>query len=205
MPLDKLLGGFDKNAALSGALGGAAGGALVSAFTNKKSAKKLLKAGGLVAVGGLAWQAYQSYRNRQTEQVPELSRQRFENAADSQAGDNAAGLILAAMIAAAHADEHLSEAERKQIWQQAMQLGLSAADLAELDTQMRQPLTAAEVAAAAPDMETGIELYAASVMVIEGNCESGNQYLQQLGQALQLPPGLTAALTEQSRQGAAPA
>ena len=63
MPIDKLVKGISGNTAVTGALSGAAGGALVSALTGNKSAKKLLKAGGLVAVGGLAWQAYQSYQS----------------------------------------------------------------------------------------------------------------------------------------------
>ncbi|MEM9620354.1 MAG: DUF533 domain-containing protein [Pseudomonadota bacterium] len=65
MPLDKILQSGSKNAALTGALSGVAGGALVSAFTNKKSAKKLLKTGGLVALGGVAWHALQKYREGQ--------------------------------------------------------------------------------------------------------------------------------------------
>ena len=65
MAINELLSGMKGNGALNGALGGVAGGALVSAFTNKKSARTLLKTGGLLAVGGVAWQAYSSYRNGQ--------------------------------------------------------------------------------------------------------------------------------------------
>lgn len=70
MPIDKLLSGISSNPALSGALGGAASGALVTAMLDKKSAKTLVKAGGLVAVGGLAWSAYQSYKNGQSTAEP---------------------------------------------------------------------------------------------------------------------------------------
>jgi uncharacterized membrane protein YebE (DUF533 family) len=54
---------LSNNSPLTGLLGGAAGGALITAFANKKSARKLLKAGGLVALGGVAWHAYRSYKD----------------------------------------------------------------------------------------------------------------------------------------------
>ena len=63
MPLDNLLKSPQAKTAMTGFLGGAAGGAVMSALTGKKSAKKLLKAGGLVALGGVAWSAYQKYRD----------------------------------------------------------------------------------------------------------------------------------------------
>ena len=45
MALNELLSGMKGNGTLNGALGGVAGGALASAFTNKKSARTLLKTG----------------------------------------------------------------------------------------------------------------------------------------------------------------
>lgn len=54
MPINSLLKSDQAKNALTGFLGVATGGALVSAFTNNKSAKKLLKTGGLMALGGVA-------------------------------------------------------------------------------------------------------------------------------------------------------
>jgi len=64
MPFDALLNSAQGKTALTGALSGAAGGALVSALTGNKSAKTLLKTGGLIAVGGIAMKAWQAYSNR---------------------------------------------------------------------------------------------------------------------------------------------
>ena len=140
MALNDLLSGMKGNSALNGALGGVAGGALVSAFTNKKSARTLLKTGGLLAMGGLAWQAYRSYRNGQRQRgaisPPEIRRQQFEAILDPEGEKPALGLVLQAMITAAHADHHLSEEEQARIWQQAMDLGATGAELAALTETM---------------------------------------------------------------------
>ncbi len=209
MPLDKILGSVTSNPAVTGALSGAAGGALVTAFTNKKSAKKLLKAGGLVAVGGLAYKAYQSYRNNQQgaeaapnveRALPDLTQQDFEAVVDTNLNATSSSLIIQAMIAAAHADGHLSDLEQKRIWQQAVELNLPSAELATLSAQLSQPLDPAQLAANAPNMETRIEIYTASAMVIDDSCEAGKSYLAALATQLQLPVQLVDALHLQSSQ-----
>ena len=216
MPLDKILGSVTGNPAITGALSGAAGGALVTAFTNKKSARKLLKAGGLVAVGGLAYKAYQSYRGSQqqiadgaaatpaqptqAQALPELTRQDFAAVVDSNHNASTTSLIIQAMIAAAHADGHLSEAEQRRIWQQAVELELPSSDLAALSEQLSNPLDPAQLAALAPNMETRIEIYTASAIVIDDTCEAGKSYLANLASQLQLPAQLVEALHLQSSQ-----
>ena len=118
MPTEQLLKAT-KNPAIQGALGGAAGGALISALTSKKARKNLLKAGGVVAVGGLAYKAYQMYRDNQGQAQPAqaLERDRFE--AETTSPDTVT-LLLDAMIAAANADGHLSMSEKQRIWYQAV-------------------------------------------------------------------------------------
>jgi len=206
MPLDKLLNHPKAGTALTGALSGAAGGALVSAFTNKKSAKKLLKGAGLVAVGGLAWQAYQSYRSggagsdtAATASSPvapgadQLTRQQFEAVVAPQA-DSSALLVLQAMIAAAHADGHLTSAEQENVWQQALSMNLPAQELNTLQTHISQPLTVDALSAACGDMATKIEVYTASVLTLDEQCAAGQAHLQRLAGALALPAPLVATL-----------
>ncbi|MCR9262103.1 MAG: tellurite resistance TerB family protein [Pseudomonadaceae bacterium] len=213
MPLDKLLGSVTNSPAITGALSGAAGGALVTAFTNKKSAKKLLKAGGLVAVGGLAYKAYQSYKSSQqsnpagaaahaleAQTLPELTRQDFADVVDAKHGASTTGIIIQAMIAAAHADGHLSEDEQRRIWQQAVELSLPSSELAALSEQLSNPLDPAQLAALAPNMQTRIEIYTASEIVIDEHCEAGKSYLANLASQLQLPAQLVEALHLQSSQ-----
>ena len=201
MAIDTLLSKFSNSSALTGALSGAAGGALVSAFTNKKSAKKLLKAGGLVAVGGLAYKAYQSYRSGQADDtnqpVPEISQQQFEAHVAENAPAQSTALVLQSMICAAHADGHLTDQEQQQIWQQALSLNLPPTDLATLGEQLKQPVTVAELADAAPSMELKIEMYTAAAVITDDSCEAGRRHLQTFAAALDLPPQLASALHAQ--------
>ncbi len=67
MDLKKMMGGLSSSGALSGFMGGVAGGGLTSMIASKKGRKvgaSALKIGGLAAVGGLAWKAYQNYSNK---------------------------------------------------------------------------------------------------------------------------------------------
>jgi uncharacterized membrane protein YebE (DUF533 family) len=210
MPLDKLLGSIQNNPAITGALSGAAGGALVSAFTNKKSAKKLLQAGGLVAVGGLAYKAYQSYRHNQNQTqadpaISQISEQQFNDVALGHRQPEATAAVLLSMIAAAHADGHLSEIEQQKIWQQALDLGLPSTALAHLNNQLSQPPSITELVAAAPNMETKIEVYTAAALVTDDSCEAGRAFLLSLANALALPAHLVDALNEQTARSQAAA
>lgn len=199
MPIDSLLKKVSTNSALSGALGGAAGGALVSAFANKKSARKLLKTGGLVALGGAAWHAYQKYQQRETSgatdsQAPVMDQESFVAHATT---DASVPLILSAMVAAGHADGHLDELERKRIWRKALDAQLPAQALTELQQMLESPLSLESLAAQAGDLQTRIEVYTASRLALDADCAQGASYLERLAQALELPPGLVTALNEQ--------
>ncbi len=203
MPLDKILGSVKDNPAITGALSGAAGGALVSAFTRKKTARKLLKAGGLLAVGGVAWKAYQAYQSNQASapvqpgqaEPLEIGQESFDAAVDTTAPDTtSAALVVQAMIAAAHADEHLTSSEQTQIWQKAIDAGLPRSDLATLSEQLSQPMPVEYFAATADDMATRIDVYAASLLVIDETCDAGRAHLETLAAQLALPAPLVAAL-----------
>jgi uncharacterized membrane protein YebE (DUF533 family) len=202
MALNQLLSNLNGNSALNGALGGVAGGALVSAFTNKKSARTLLKTGGLIAMGGLAWQAYSNYRNGQQQRgamsPPEIPRQQFEAVLSPQNEKPALGMVLQAMIAAAHADGHLSEKEQSQIWKQAMDVGATGAELAALTETMANPPSLEDLVAGAHSLELRIEMYVASCMVIDDQCEQGKTYLWRLAKRLQLPQPLVEVLHNQA-------
>ena len=205
MPIGKLLKHPQASTALTGALSGAAGGALVSAFTQKKSAKKLLKGAGLVAVGGLAWQAYQSYRQTRPVAAPTepdigaITQQQF-NAVVAPEQASSSILVVQSMIAAAHADGHMTDAEQAQIWQHALESGLAADELESLQYLLSTPLPVDHLAAACSDMATKIEVYTAALLVIDGACDAGKHYLSCLAAALALPAPLVATL----RQSCAP-
>ena len=68
LDLNRIVNGLAQSGAAAGLAGGLAGGTVVSALSSKKgrkTAKKVAQVGGLALVGGLAWKAYQNYRNDQ--------------------------------------------------------------------------------------------------------------------------------------------
>ncbi|MFT7221156.1 MAG: uncharacterized membrane protein YebE (DUF533 family) [Candidatus Azotimanducaceae bacterium] len=200
MPIEQMIKGISGSSALTGLLGGAAGGALVSAFTNKKTAGNLLKAGGLVAAGGLAWKAYQTYRSdtpTQSEQPPVIARQEFVEAIESTESHQ---IIIKAMIAAAHADGHLTDQEKEKIWKSAIDAGATSSDLALLAEEIAQPWSIADLAANTKTMESRIDVYAVSQLVIDDSCVPGQTYLAQLSEALALPKPLVDALRNQTSE-----
>jgi uncharacterized membrane protein YebE (DUF533 family) len=221
MPFDALLNSAQGKTALTGALSGAAGGALVSALTGNKSAKTLLKTGGLIAVGGIAmkaWQAYSSNKGTDTSvaeaavapvptptivsqpEIPVLS----PSQTTANAHPNADGLLLVlkSMISAAHADGHLSEQEQQKVWNKSVELGLPASELAVISEALHEPLHPAQIAVLATTLEAKIEVFTAAAIVIDDTCSAGQNYLDDLGKQLDLPVGLIGALKLQASAAA---
>ena len=204
MPIDKFIDSPNAKSALSGFLGGAAGGALISAFTNKKSAKKLLKSGGLVALGGLAYHAVQKYRDGQQ---PASEAQPVATSAPAVAAiappqpellAEHAPLLLKAMVAAAHADGHLTAEEQTKIWRKAANDGLSGDALNALEQLLHNPPSIEEIRAEATDLDTRLEVYSASLLTLDEQCADGRAYLARLSAELQLPQPLVAVVHEQA-------
>ena len=198
MPLDNLLKSPQAKTAMTGFLGGAAGGAVMSALTGKKSAKKLLKAGGLVALGGVAWSAYQQYKDGTPAGVEPGSEQVVLQAPSQNALEHVAEEtplpLFQAMVAAANADGHLTESEQTRIWQKAMDVGVDGTALNALDSLLKNPPSMSEVVASANTMDEKLELYTASLLAIDDGCAAGRAYLDQLGPALGLPKPLISAV-----------
>ncbi len=202
MPIDKIMKTVNENPGLKGALGGAAGGALVTAMMGNKTARKVAKTGGLMALGGLAWQAYRSYQESNPEAAPELSEQSFELDAESSA--NEIDLIVRAMIAAAHADGQLDDEERTKIWDHALKSEFSTSQLEALSQEINHPVGVAQLAVMAQGMEQKLEVYTASKLVIGDEQEGGAVYLRDLAEALALPRGLILALNQETKDQSAP-
>jgi uncharacterized membrane protein YebE (DUF533 family) len=98
------------------------------------------------------------------------------------------------MIAAAHADGILTDAEQQQVWTKSVESGLPSEDLGAIAEALQNPMSAQQIAELAPTMASKIEVYTAAACVIEGDCEQGAHYLQALEQQLGLPASLASAL-----------
>lgn len=202
MDLQKLLQGLTSSGAVSGFAGGLAGSALVGAMSGKKGkklAKGALKVGALAAVGGLAYTAYQRYRQGDPgnggrwAHIPE---ERFAAVVDAEQG-NGALLLLRAMIAAAASDGHMDSDERDRVFDEAGKLDLSPQEKATLFDELQQPLTMRDLVSQVDSPEVAVEVYAASLVAIDETREEGRTYLRALSLALDLPPELVASVHEQ--------
>lgn len=187
MPIEKAM----KNPAITGALSGLVGGTLASALTNKKTARNLLKTGGLLAVGGVAWKAYDSYRKSNSGAVESQS---HPEEAFVETAEEYSTLIIDAMIAAAHADGRLTEAEKEGIWQEVLATNLPGHVLDQVSMRIEHPLSTAELALQANTTELKIEVYTATILMLDSDCIASNDYLDDLAALLGLPNALRQAL-----------
>lgn len=129
-----------------------------------------------------------------------LSQRQFEQVVQDEGQDSGQILLLQAMIAAANADGHIDENERQLIYQQVDDYGLSTTDKARLFDELRRPLSLAQLVKSVPNIQTAIEVYAASLLAIDEKQPSSQTYLSGLASALRIPAELVSALHAQVEQ-----
>ncbi len=188
--------------------GAVAGGLLAMLLSG--NARKLVgtgaKIGGAALIGGLAFKAYEDWKNGESVAnaspddpiaLPKPTEAFLPS--DQTDADALSQRLLQAMIAAAKADGQITPAERARITDTLPQLGLGpeAEDLitAELDT----PLDIAAIAALAQGEEQATEIYAASLLAIDPDGAAEKGYLTLLAARLQLDPGLVDHLHARAR------
>lgn len=221
--LDKIIGGLSRSGVAGGLAGGLAGGTLAGALATKKgrkTAKKAAQIGGLALVGGLAWKAYQDYRQSRPataapgagwtpstatgpqapgtaaalaadERWRDVRRQDFEAVtAEAPSETSRSLLIVRAMIAAAMADGHLDAAEQGRLFREIDRLELTTEEKGTLLDELRRPWAIESLAARCEDPETAIEVYAAALLAIDERRPESARWLEQLAGTLTLPPEL---------------
>ena len=217
--LNRVLKGLTQSGVASGLAGGLAGGALTGALTSKKGRKTaatLLKVGGIAAVGGLAWKAYQNYQQRPVGAGPRsapkyaaaepdwqrLDRDRFEALGAKRPDSLSDGmLIIRAMIAAATADGHMDGDEQSRIFAEAERLELGASDKALLFDELRNPAGLDDLVSQIDRPELAVEVYAASVLAIDETLPAGRAYLELLAERLNLPEELVRSVHAEIDRG----
>lgn len=211
--VNKMLAGLSQSGISAGLLGGLAGGAVTGALMSKKGRKTagtLVKLGGVAAIGGLAWNAYQNFQRRQASngELPDrrwqaLTEDRFDVGTVTESTAGAEGLLLIrAMIAAAVSDGHIDASERQRIFDRIDQLDMSSDEKAALLDEFRNPRLIEEIVAESRDPAIATEVYAASMLAIDETTEHGRTYLENLRLLLRLPEGLVAALRERAQDAA---
>jgi len=190
MDLNRIVQGLADSGVLSGLAGGAVAGALMSK-KGRKHAGTLLKAGGLAAVGGLAWQAYRGYQQSRSSSLE-------ASPARPPADDSRGLLLVRAMIAAAMADGHIDAAEQSRIFKRLAELDLREHEKSLVLDELRHPARMEELVRQCTDAAIGLEVYAASLLAIDESCPAGRVYLEDLAEQLALPPRLVRNVREET-------
>lgn len=208
--INKIVNGLAKSGVLSGLAGGVAGGALGGMLVPGRGSKQLgaaLKVGGLAAIGGLAWHAWQQYQQGRRPldgAAPELSHSPEASVADTAMPDTNPVLLMRSMIAAAMADGHINAGETKRIFGQIDKLELTDKEKTVVLDELRRPASMQELVIQVHDLHTATEVYASSLLAIDASCEKGRIWLEELARQLELPAVLVDSLHSSVAQTAAP-
>ncbi len=171
---------------------GAAAGGLLALLVGTKSGRKVLspaiKLGSLAALGTVGYKVYQKWQEQQGLATEGQSIEKLEGAPR-----NARALtIVRAMIAAAKADGTIDGEERDAIIAQIEASDLQADTSKILIDEMLNPLNVSAIAAASDSPEAAVEIYLASMAIVDVGNEKVRQFLDQLAAAMQIAPELKA-------------
>ncbi|MBX9465928.1 MAG: tellurite resistance TerB family protein [Aquamicrobium sp.] len=179
---------------------GALAAVLLGTGTGRKVTGSALKIGGMAAVAGLAYKAYQNYRNgdqpgqaqksAEPELLPPPADTPFDPAQAPQGEAEFALVIVRAMIAAARADGHIDEAERGRIADRLRLSGIGEEAEEFLLAELSKPVDLDTLIDAAKTEAQKVELYTASRLAIEPQTRAERGYLDMLAGRLKLPDAL---------------
>lgn len=189
---EQMLDGLKKGALAAGA---------VALLLGTKGGRRLtgtaVKVGGLAAVGGLAYKAYNDWQasqsaNARTDVTGDTGTP-IDQLAEPEANVRSEAIVRA-MITAAKADGHIDANERKVINSQLKSLGLEDDITSFLLSELDKPMNIDSVAADADTPEAAAELYLASAMVVDFSGAAERQYMDTLADALKIDPALAKKL-----------
>jgi uncharacterized membrane protein YebE (DUF533 family) len=177
---------------------GAAAGGLLALLVGTKSGRKILspaiKLGSLAALGTVGYKVYQNWLEKQglTQEGSSI-----ENL-DGETRNARALTIVRAMIAAAKADGTIDGEERDAITAQIKASNLQEDASKVLIEEMLNPLKVQEIAAASDSPEAAVEIYLASMAIVDVDNEKDRSFLDQLAAAMQIAPDLKADIEAQA-------
>ncbi len=187
----------DQSTLAKGAIAGGLLGVLLSG-----NARRMLgtgvKVGGMAMIGGLAYKAWEDWKagksadaGGEVEAAPDGT---AFTPLDADQADSLAARLLQAMVSAAKADGHVTEAERASIDAQLGSLNLGDEATAMITAELDAPLDVGRIAALAEQPEDGVQLYAASLLVVDPDSAAEKAYLAALADKLGLAADLVAHL-----------
>lgn len=223
MNLNRVLEGLMSSGLAGGLAGGAASGLLVQGLGSRKGRKlagSAARLAGAAIVGGLAWKAYERYRDNRVPgagkpgpgtaglTATHRSRSDWQGITRDQflpeAGATAARrdlLVLRAMITAAHADGHIDTDERVKIHQRIESLDLGHAEKGLLLEEISQPLSLEHLVQQVPNRAMAAEVYLAALLMADTPAPAHRLFLHDLAEELELPAAFVAAMHEEVSPG----
>ncbi|MEF0940766.1 tellurite resistance TerB family protein [Rhizobium sp. BR 362] len=173
-------------------------GVLLGTKTGRDIAGNVLTLGGLAAIAGLGYQAYKNYQAGNAPQpaqqaepqfLPPPSNSGFSTAPAIASNDFALSLVRA-MIAAARADGHIDDAERRHILGKVQEAGVGAEAEAFFARELANPVDLDAIVASAQTEEQRVQVYTASRLAIEPDSRAERGYLDLLAGRLGLADAL---------------
>lgn len=213
--------GVERDAQMDGMKKGAMAAGVLALLLGTKSGRKIsgsaLKIGGLAAIGGLGYKAYQNWaaeKNVNEEQYKNMAEDiGTENAntgtlinfdkMDVKDAEDRSQILLKAMIAAAKADGHVNSKEVAAIEEHITKLDLGDETAALIQAEISKPLDVKEVAAMASDQAMAAEIYLLSAVISNKENSMEREYLKALATEMNLPDALVTQLQEVKEEGMA--
>jgi uncharacterized membrane protein YebE (DUF533 family) len=178
---------------------GAIAAVLLGTGPGRKLTGSAVKLGGLAAIGGLAYKAYQNYKNgdkpgataeKQPELLPPPEDTSFHPSQAPQGEAEFALVLVRAMIAAAKADGKIDDDERRKIGDRLSLSGIGSEAEQFLAEELAKPIDLDALVDAAKTDAQKVELYTASRLAITTDTRAERGYLDQLAGRLSLPDTL---------------
>ncbi|MEM7250286.1 MAG: DUF533 domain-containing protein [Pseudomonadota bacterium] len=191
---DAMLSGMGKGAMAAGALA-----LLLGTGAGRRLTGTALKLGGLAAVGGLAYKAFQNWKEGQSAPEAEALPGPPVGELTDERSEQRSLALLRAMMAAARADGVMDADERQTIQEQLKEMDVDAATAASVITDIDRAADPKWVAEGADSPAAAAEIYLVSLLVIDDVNPQERAYLQALADALGLSPALVNELEKQTR------
>lgn len=159
-----------------------------------------IRVGGAALIGGLAYKAYSDWQAGRAGDGDGAGRAVAlpKPEAAFEVDDDFAERLLQAMVAAAKADGHVTPAERSTIDGRLALLGLEAEAQALIAAELDSPLDVGRIAGLARNEAEAVEIYTASLLVVDAEGPAEKGYLAMLAAWLGLEPALVAQVHAQA-------
>lgn len=187
---ERALSSLGKGAAVGGLLA-----LLVGTRTGRRLGGSLLKIGGVAALGALGYSAFRKWQSGQSGNLDVGSP---ISKLDGDQAEQRSIKLVRAMIAAAMSDGHIDEHEQMGITARVSELDIPEEQREILKQEVNKPSDVRQIAAMADSQSAAIEIYIASLAVIDAQNEAERKYLDDLASALKLPAELVEQLENET-------